>query len=125
MRDFQSVIGREVKKQIMGMEGRLPDYLVACVGGGSNAIGLFHPFLEYDNIRMIGAEAGGLGLSTGRHAARFSGGKERIVEGYRSLFLQNSTARPLRPFSGGRTGLHRHRSEHAYLKSMGRVDISP
>jgi tryptophan synthase beta chain len=126
VRDFQSVIGREVKKQIMEMEGRLPDYLVACVGGGSNAIGLFHPFLEYENIKMIGAEAGGLGVSTGRHAARFSGGKEGIVEGYRSIFLQNSDGQtaPTHSVAAGLdyTGIG---PEHAYLKSMGRVDYQP
>jgi tryptophan synthase beta chain len=87
-RDFQSIVGKEVRKQLMQAEGKLPDYLVACVGGGSNSIGLFHPFLKDKKVKMIGVEAGGRGKKLGEHAARFQGGKPGVVEGYRSYFLQ-------------------------------------
>jgi len=87
-RDFQSVIGKEVRRQIIKAEGKLPDMLVACVGGGSNALGLFHPFLRDEHIRMRGVEAGGKGTQLGQHAARFQGGKPGVVEGFRSYFLQ-------------------------------------
>lgn len=89
-RDFQSVIGREVRKQIMAQAGKLPDCLVACVGGGSNAMGLFYPFLKNKNIKMIGVEAGGKGLKSGKHAVRFVEKTVGIVEGYKSYFLQDS-----------------------------------
>lgn len=92
VRDFQSVIGREVKAQLQEVEGRLPDHLVACVGGGSNAMGLWFPFLEEESVQLVGVEAGGLGVDTGRHAARFADervGRPGIVEGYRSFFLQD------------------------------------
>ena len=122
VRDFQSVIGREVRKQIMKLEGRLPDTLVACVGGGSNSMGLFYPFLNDENVAMVGVEAGGLGLSTGKHAARFSGGKEGIIEGYRSVFLQNKDGQTL-PTCSVAAGLDYPGigPEHAYLKSIDRV----
>lgn len=87
-RDFQSIIGKEVRKQIMKAEGKLPDMLIACVGGGSNSIGLFHPFLKEKSVRMRGVEAGGRGPKLGDHAARFQGGKPGVVEGFRSYFLQ-------------------------------------
>jgi tryptophan synthase beta chain len=87
-RDFQSIIGKEVRKQIMKAEGRLPDMLIACVGGGSNALGLFHPFIKDGDIRMRGVEAGGTGKKIGQHAARFQGGKPGVVEGFKSYFLQ-------------------------------------
>ncbi|MBN2401957.1 MAG: tryptophan synthase subunit beta [Spirochaetes bacterium] len=123
VRDFQSVIGREVISQIKQAEGRLPDYLVACVGGGSNSIGLFHPFLQYDKIRMIGVEAGGIGLSPGKHAARFAKGREGVIEGYRSLFLQDGDGRSLETHSVA-AGLDYIGvgPEHAYLNSIGRVN---
>lgn len=89
-RNFQSIIGQEVRKQITKAEGRLPDVLVACVGGGSNSLGLFHPFLKDTSVRMRGVEAGGRGTKVGDHAARFQGGKPGVVEGYRSYFLQNA-----------------------------------
>ncbi|MDP3900514.1 MAG: tryptophan synthase subunit beta [bacterium] len=91
VRDFQSIIGLEVKEQIMEQEGRLPDYLVACVGGGSNALGLFNAFLENKEVCMIGVEAGGRDITKiGEHAARLqSAGKIGVVEGYKSYFLQN------------------------------------
>jgi tryptophan synthase beta chain len=89
VRDFQSVIGREARRQILAREKRLPDALVACVGGGSNAIGLFHPFLNDRSVRMIGVEAGGEGVRSGRHAARFSGGRVGVLQGTRTWLLQD------------------------------------
>jgi len=91
VRDFQNIVGLEVKEQIMEAESRLPDYLVACVGGGSNAIGLFNPFLDEKKIKMIAVEAGGRGIEKiGEHAARLQGNeKVGVVEGYKSYFLQN------------------------------------
>ena len=89
VRDFQSVIGEETKKQILQQEGRLPDLLVACVGGGSNSIGLFHPFISESNVQMIGVEAGGNGFELGKHAARFSGGKLGILQGTKTYILQD------------------------------------
>ncbi|NLT65714.1 MAG: tryptophan synthase subunit beta [Acidobacteria bacterium] len=89
VRDFQKVIGREARAQVMQAEGRLPDLLIACVGGGSNAIGLFYEFLNEPNIRMIGVEGGGRGMSLGDHAARFSGGRKGILQGTLSYVLQD------------------------------------
>src|SRR5437867_4806990 len=87
VRDFQSVIGREARRQILEAEGRLPDLLIACVGGGSNAIGLFHPFLDDPDVAMVGIEAGGEGIATGRHAARFAGGPVGLLQGTRTFVL--------------------------------------
>lgn len=90
VRDFQSIIGREARQQIIEKEGRLPDVLVACVGGGSNAIGLFHEFLNDEDVRMIGVEAGGTGSNLGDHAARFmSGGSVGVLQGTKSYLLQD------------------------------------
>jgi tryptophan synthase beta chain len=89
VRDFQSVIGREARVQILKAEGRLPDVLLACVGGGSNSIGLFHPFMKDKSVRFIGAEAGGRGNALGEHAARFSGGSFGVFQGMASYVLQN------------------------------------
>lgn len=89
VRDFQSIIGMETRRQMMEAEGRLPDSLVACVGGGSNAMGLFYPFLNDREIAMIAVEAAGHGLGTGLHAAALNGGKEGVLHGMRSYFLQN------------------------------------
>jgi tryptophan synthase beta chain len=89
VRDFQAVIGKEARRQMMAQEGRLPDCLVACVGGGSNAAGLFHPFLE-DGVRLIGVEAGGLGLSSGKHAASLSAGSMGTLHGSLSYILQDA-----------------------------------
>ena len=87
VRDFQSVIGREAREQIIEKEDRLPDVLVACVGGGSNSIGLFHPFLN-DEVRMIGVEAGGRGEMLGEHAARFmTGGNVGVLQGTKSFLI--------------------------------------
>jgi tryptophan synthase beta chain len=90
VRDFQSVIGREAKKQIMKLEGRLPDGLVACVGGGSNAMGLFYEFLDEPSIKMYGVEAGGLGIEQGKHAARFAGGSLGVLQGSKTYILQDN-----------------------------------
>ena len=89
VRDFQSVIGTETRAQILETEGRLPDVLLACVGGGSNAIGLFHPFLADSAVRMVGVEAGGRSLTLGEHAARFSGGLPGVLHGAQSYLLQD------------------------------------
>lgn len=89
VRDFQSVIGNEVREQITEREGRLPDSLVACIGGGSNAIGLFHPFLDDPDIRIIGVEAGGHGVNTDQHAASLTGGKPGVLHGNRTYLLQD------------------------------------
>jgi tryptophan synthase beta chain len=89
VRDFQTVIGREAKRQIRQAEGRLPDLLVACVGGGSNSIGLFHPFLRHKDVEMVGVEAGGRGPRLGDHAARFSGGSIGVLHGTRSYLLHD------------------------------------
>ncbi|MGH6983992.1 MAG: tryptophan synthase subunit beta [Stellaceae bacterium] len=90
VRDFQTVIGDEVRVQMMRAEDRLPDTLVACVGGGSNAMGLFHPFLDDPDVAMIGVEAAGEGLSTGRHAASLNGGAPGVLHGNRSYYLQDA-----------------------------------
>jgi tryptophan synthase beta chain len=89
IRDFQAVIGREAKKQILTAERRLPDYLIACVGGGSNSLGLFHAFLKDRGVRMIGVEAAGLGLESGKHAARFATGRPGILHGTMTYLLQD------------------------------------
>ncbi len=89
VRDFHRVIGIEARRQILEREGRLPDVLVACVGGGSNSIGLFHPFLNDKEVRMIGVEAGGEGIKPGRHAARFQGGRLGVLQGTKTWLLAN------------------------------------
>ena len=89
VRDFQSVIGREAKKQVLKAEGRLPDALIACVGGGSNALGLFHEFLGEAAVKMYGVEAGGFGIERGRHAARFAGGSLGVLQGSKTYILQD------------------------------------
>jgi tryptophan synthase beta chain len=89
IRDFQSVIGREARKQILATEGRLPDCLIACVGGGSNAMGLFHAFVPDKKVKMVGVEAGGLGVESGKHAARFAGGRPGVLQGTMTYLLQD------------------------------------
>ncbi len=89
IRDFQAIIGKEARKQILAAEGKLPSYLVACVGGGSNSIGLFHAFLGDRTVKMIGVEAGGTGVASGKHAARFSGGKPGVLQGTMTYLLQD------------------------------------
>lgn len=125
VRDFQSVIGKEARKQIMKLEGRLPDMLIACVGGGSNAIGLFYPFLKDENIRMIGVEAGGEGIKSGRHAARFAGGSLGVLQGTKSYLLQDKNGQVLETHSVS-AGLDYASvgPEHAYLRDQGRIDYT-
>ncbi|HYA85974.1 MAG TPA: tryptophan synthase subunit beta [Nitrospirota bacterium] len=89
VRDFQSVIGREAKKQILKFEGKLPDAMIACVGGGSNAMGLFYEFLDDVTVKMYGIEAGGLGIERGKHAARFAGGSLGVLQGSKTFILQD------------------------------------
>jgi len=122
VRDFQSVIGREAKKQVMEKEGRLPDCLVACVGGGSNAIGLFHPFLK-DQVRFIGVEAAGLGMSTGKHAASLNAGSVGALHGSMSYILQSDSGNILETYSLA-PGLDYPGvgPEHAFLKESGRAE---
>ena len=89
VRDFQSIIGKEAREQTLAQCGRLPDYIIACVGGGSNSIGIFHPFLNDAKVKLIGVEAGGLGIASGKHSARFSGGSIGILHGTKSYVLQD------------------------------------
>ncbi len=124
VRDFQSVIGRESREQILEKEGRLPDVLVACVGGGSNSIGLFHPFLRDESVRMIGVEAGGKGSALGEHAARFmNGGKVGVLQGTKSYLLQDERGNISLTHSIS-AGLDYASigPEHAYLHDLGRVE---
>lgn len=125
VRDFQAVIGKETKKQIMKAEGRLPDYLIACVGGGSNSIGLFFDFLADESVRMIGVEAGGRGIATGEHAARFAGGSIGVLQGTKSYLLQDDDGNVLGTHSVS-AGLDYASvgPEHAYLKDSGRAEYT-
>jgi tryptophan synthase beta chain len=125
VRDFQRVIGVETRQQILEKEGRLPDLLVACVGGGSNAIGLFHPFLGDPGVRMIGVEAGGEGILPERHAARFQGGRLGILQGTKTWLLANADGQIELTHSVS-AGLDYAAvgPEHAYLKELGRVDYT-
>ncbi len=122
VRDFQSVIGREARVQIIAQEGRLPDLLVACVGGGSNSIGLFHPFIEESGVRMVGVEAGGRGAVLGEHAARFSGGRPGVLHGTYSYILQDDDGQvvPTHSISAG-LDYPAVGPEHAALHESGRV----
>jgi tryptophan synthase beta chain len=124
VRDFQSVIGKEAKRQIHDAEGRLPDYLIACVGGGSNAMGLFYEFLNED-VQMIGVEAGGKGIETGEHAARFAGGSLGIFQGCKSFLLQDDDGNVLGTHSIS-AGLDYASvgPEHPYLRDSGRVQYT-
>jgi tryptophan synthase beta chain len=123
VRDFQSVIGRETKDQILRREGRLPDAVVACVGGGSNAIGIFHPFVEDREVRLIGVEAAGLGIETGKHAASLRAGSVGVLHGMKSYFLQDEEGQILTTHSIS-AGLDYPGvgPEHAYLKATGRAE---
>jgi tryptophan synthase beta chain len=123
VRDFQAVIGRETKEQMMAVEGRLPDAVVACIGGGSNAIGVFHPFLADEGVRLIGVEASGHGLATDKHAASMAGGRPGVLHGNKTYLLQNP--------DGQITDAHSISAgldypgvgpEHAWLKDSGRAE---
>lgn len=123
VREFQSVIGRETKDQLFEREGRLPDTLVACLGGGSNAIGLFHPFLDDESVEIYGVEAGGEGVDTDRHAASLTGGEPGILHGNRTYLLQDQDGQiqEAHSISAGLDypGIG---PEHAFLKDQGRVN---
>jgi tryptophan synthase beta chain len=123
VRDFQSVIGKEARKQILKQEGRLPDYLIACVGGGSNSIGLFHAFLKDQKVKMVGVEAGGLGISKGRHAARFSGGRIGVLQGTKTFLLQDKEGQIELTHSVS-AGLDYAAvgPEHSFYRDLGRVE---
>jgi tryptophan synthase beta chain len=123
VRDFQSVIGEETRRQMRKAEGRLPDTLVACIGGGSNAMGLFHPFLDDPSVRMIGVEAAGLGVETGKHAASLNGGKPGVLHGNRTYLLQTDDGQIIDAHSIS-AGLDYPGigPEHAWLHDLGRVE---
>ncbi|HEY7852827.1 MAG TPA: tryptophan synthase subunit beta [Caulobacteraceae bacterium] len=122
VRDFQTVIGAEARVQILELEGRLPDALVACVGGGSNAMGLFHPFLADDGVRMYGVEAAGEGMAGGRHAAALTGGRPGVLHGALSYLLQDADGQILEAHSIS-AGLDYPGigPEHAWLRDVGRA----
>jgi len=122
IRDFQRVIGKEARKQILGAEGRLPDHLVACVGGGSNSIGLFYDFLEEESVKMTGVEAGGEGIDTGRHACRFEAGGLGVLHGTKTFILQDDEGQ-IRTTHSISAGLDYPAvgPEHTYLRDTGRV----
>lgn len=124
-RDFQSIVGREVKKQLRRAEGRLPDVLVACVGGGSNALGLFTPFIRNPSVKLIGVEAGGVGPKLGQHAARFQRPKVGVVEGFKSFFLQTEEGN-IAPTHSIAAGLDYAGvgPELAYLFEQGRLSMT-
>jgi len=123
VREFQKVIGEEARAQILEKEGRLPDYVIACVGGGSNAMGIFHPFYHDKQVKLIGVEAAGLGLETGKHAATMAKGSVGVLHGMKTLLLQDSEGQvmPVHSISAGLDypGVG---PEHAYYKEIGRAE---
>ncbi len=123
VREFQSIIGRETRDQIMQYENRLPDVLVACIGGGSNSIGLFHPFLDESSVQIIGVEAGGLGIDTGQHAASLTGGQPGVLHGNRTYLLQNADGQ-IRDAYSISAGLDYPGigPEHSWLHEQGRIE---
>ncbi len=123
VRDFQSVIGREAREQMMKAEGRLPDALVACIGGGSNAMGLFHPFLDEPSVQMYGVEAAGHGIDSGQHAASLAGGRPGVLHGNRTYLLQDDDGQIIEAHSIS-AGLDYPGigPEHAWLHDMKRVN---
>ena len=125
VRNFQRVIGDEARRQILEKEGRLPDLLVACVGGGSNAMGLFYPFLQDDSVKMMGVEAGGEGIAAGKHAARFQGGSIGVLQGTRSYLLQDEFGQIQLTHSMS-AGLDYAAvgPEHAWLRDLKRVEYT-
>ena len=125
VRDFQAVIGQEARSQCLELAGRLPDALVACVGGGSNALGLFHPFIDHEEVRLVGVEAAGLGLETGRHAAPLNAGAVGVLHGNRTYLMQDADGQisPTHSISAGLDypGVG---PEHSHLKDIGRAEYS-
>jgi len=122
VREFHRVIGREARAQILAREGRLPDELIACVGGGSNAMGLFFEFLEDPSVRMIGVEAGGRGIRKGEHAARFAGGRLGVLQGCKTFILQDADGQ-IESTHSVSAGLDYAAvgPEHAYYRDRGRI----
>ncbi|MEM6411011.1 MAG: tryptophan synthase subunit beta [Pseudomonadota bacterium] len=122
VRDFQSIIGKEAREQVLEREGRLPDAVMACIGGGSNAIGLFHPFLEDEDVQMIGVEAAGHGIETGEHAAALNGGEPGVLHGNRTYLLQTDEGQIIDAHSIS-AGLDYPGigPEHAFLRDTGRA----
>ena len=125
IRDFQAIIGRETRRQILAAEGKLPDCLIACVGGGSNAMGLFYAFIKDKKVKMIGVEAGGLGAASGKHAARFEGGKPGILQGTMTYLLQDDDGQINLTHSVS-AGLDYAAvgPEHSYLRDQGRTSYT-
>jgi tryptophan synthase beta chain len=123
VRDFQSVIGEEVRGQMQNAEGRLPDALLACIGGGSNAMGLFHPFLDEPTVRIVAVEAAGEGIATGKHAASLTAGKPGVLHGNRTYLLQDADGQIEEAHSVS-AGLDYPGigPEHAWLHDVGRVE---
>jgi tryptophan synthase beta chain len=123
VRDFQAVIGKETREQMLAAEGRLPDAVVACIGGGSNAIGMFHPFLHDDGVRLIGVEAAGHGIETGQHAASLTGGRPGVLHGNRTYLLQDADGQiaDAHSISAGLDypGIG---PEHSFLHDVGRAE---
>jgi tryptophan synthase beta chain len=125
VREFQSVIGREARPQILEVAGRLPDAVVACVGGGSNAMGIFDGFLADEGVRLIGVEAGGERIARGRHAARFAGGSTGVLQGTRTFVLQDEDGNidPTHSISAG-LDYAAIGPEHAWLRTLGRAEYT-
>jgi tryptophan synthase beta chain len=125
VREFQSVIGREARQQILEAAGRLPDVALACVGGGSNALGLFDAFVEDQNVRLVGVEAGGEAILAGRHAARFAGGSLGVLQGTRTWVLQDEAGN-IEPTHSVSAGLDYAAvgPEHAFLRETGRAEYA-
>jgi tryptophan synthase beta chain len=125
VRDFHSVIGRETRQQILAAEGRLPDEMAACVGGGSNAIGFFFDFLEEPSVRLVGVEAGGREIAPGEHAARFQGGRMGVLQGCKTYILQNDDGQ-IDPTHSVSAGLDYAAigPEHSYYRDVGRIEYA-
>lgn len=125
VREFQSIIGKEARRQILSAEGRLPDYVVACVGGGSNAIGLFHPFFDDREVKIVGVEPAGKGLDTNDHAASLSKGTVGVIHGFKCYTMQDGKGEPLPVYSIA-AGLDYPGvgPEHSYYKEIGRAEYA-
>ena len=126
VRDFQSIIGRECLTQMPQEIGRQPDYVIACVGGGSNAMGIFHPYVDHRDVKLVGVEAAGDGIDTGRHAASLTAGRPGVLHGNRTYLLQDDNGQIIETHSVS-AGLDYPGvgPEHAYLKDTGRASYVP
>lgn len=125
VRDFQAVIGKETREQLQAQEGRLPDSLIACIGGGSNAMGLYHPFLDEPSVKIVGVEAAGLGVNTGKHAASLTGGEPGVLHGNKTYLLQDEDGQ-IKDAHSISAGLDYPGvgPEHAWLHDEGRVEYT-